>query len=222
MTTLLPVIAVAGAIALGAMSPGPSFVMVVRTAVARSRRDGLAAALGMGVGGAIFAGLALLGLTAVLASVGWLYLTLKILGGAYLLYLAVRIWRGAAEPLQMAAEAGAGTPTPGRMPGWTLGWTPGRSFLLGLTTQLSNPKTSIFYASVFAALLPAGAGLETAAILLPAIFTIETGWYAIVALAFSARRPRQVYLRWKTRIDRFAGAVLAALGIRLIVGAVRP
>lgn len=67
METLLPVIAIAGALATGAMSPGPSFVVVVRTAVALSRRDGIAAALGMGDGGMVFAGLALLGLTAILA-----------------------------------------------------------------------------------------------------------------------------------------------------------
>lgn len=214
MTTLLPIIAIAGALAVGAMSPGPSFLVVVRTAVAKSRRDGLATALGMGVGGTAFAGLALLGLTAILASVEWLYLGLKVLGGLYLIYLAVRIWRGAKEPIQGLGSGGQGETGTGHR-------VSGRSFLLGLTTQLSNPKTAIYYASVFAALLPADAGLETAAILLPAVFLIEAGWYTIVALAFSSERPRQVYLRWKTKIDRMAGAVLALLGIRLIAGAVR-
>jgi threonine/homoserine/homoserine lactone efflux protein len=209
MSTLLPVVAVAGAIALGAMSPGPSFVMVVRTAVARSRRDGLAAALGMGAGGAIFAALALLGLTAVIAGVAWLYLGLKVLGGAYLLYLGLRIWGGARQPLDLGRAAGEG------------GAGAGRSFLLGLTTQLSNPKTAIFYASVFAALLPRGAGPETALLLLPVIFALEAGWYAIVALAFSASRPRQAYLRWKAWIDGLAGTVLAALGLKLMADAAR-
>ena len=47
---------VLGAILLGAISPGPSFVLVARTAVAVSRRDALATALGMGAGGLVFAG----------------------------------------------------------------------------------------------------------------------------------------------------------------------
>ena len=213
MTTLLPVIAIAGALAIGAMSPGPSFVVVVRAAVALSRRDGIAAALGMGIGGVGFAGLALLGLTTLLAQVEWLYLGLKVLGGLYLIYLATRLWRGAREPIQALAGAGQGRAQPYG--------TSGRSFLLGLSTQLSNPKTAIYYASVFAALLPASAGMDTAIILLPAVFLIEAGWYTIVALVFSSERPRQVYLRWKSRIDRMAGAVLALLGIRLIVGAAR-
>jgi len=57
---------VIGALALGAISPGPSFVMVARTAVASSRVNALFAALGMGCGGIIFATAALLGLQALL------------------------------------------------------------------------------------------------------------------------------------------------------------
>jgi len=68
MGSSLAVLAVLGAILLGAVSPGPSFVMVARTAIAISRRSGLATALGMGVGGLIFASAALLGLGAILTS----------------------------------------------------------------------------------------------------------------------------------------------------------
>ena len=56
MENLLSILSIAGAISIGAMSPGPSFVMVARTAVSSSRADGLAAALGMGAGGVLFAG----------------------------------------------------------------------------------------------------------------------------------------------------------------------
>jgi threonine/homoserine/homoserine lactone efflux protein len=66
--------ALLGALALGAMSPGPSFVLVARTAVARSRAHGLAAALGMGIGGVIFSVLVVLGLHAALSNVPRLYL----------------------------------------------------------------------------------------------------------------------------------------------------
>src|SRR5205085_7867128 len=121
---------------------GPSFVLVARISVAVSRGDGVAAALGMGVGGVIFASLALFGLQAVLVSLPWLYTGVRLLGGTYLLYLAVMLWRGAREPI---ALSDADAPVAAA----------GRSFWLGLSTQLSNPKTTIVYASVFAALLPA-------------------------------------------------------------------
>ena len=203
MDATVAILAIAAAIAVGAASPGPSFVMVVRTAVAKSRADGLAAALGMGVGGVIFCALALFGMRAVFAQAAWLYAGFKIAGGCYLFYLAYRIWRSADQPI---AQQGA-TIVDGR-------WL--RSFLLGLGTQLSNPKTLVFYGSVFA-LLPADLPAWGELVLPPVILAIETGWYTLVALAFSLPQPRAAYLRWKGRIDRAASAVMAALGIKLVL-----
>src|SRR5258707_1226383 len=90
MEGLIPFLSILGAVTLGAISPGPSFVFVVRTSLALSRRDGIAAALGMGAGGVIFAGLALFGLQAVLAKIAWLYAALRLAGGLYLLLPAFR------------------------------------------------------------------------------------------------------------------------------------
>ncbi|MGY2099184.1 LysE family transporter, partial [Pseudomonas simiae] len=70
-----------------------SFVFVTRTAIALSRRDALAAALGMGVGGVVYGGLGLFGLQTLLAQAQWLYVVLKIMGGLYLIWLAVQLWR---------------------------------------------------------------------------------------------------------------------------------
>jgi threonine/homoserine/homoserine lactone efflux protein len=162
----------------------------------------------MGIGGAVFAGLALLGLIALLAQVGWLYLGLKLAGGLYLCWLAFRLWRGAKQPLTVAAE---GTAERGLL----------RAFSVGLLTQLSNPKTAVVYAGIFAALMPAQPSVWLAALLVPAVFVVECGWYALVAAAFSAGRPRALYLNAKHWIDRAAGGVMALLGIRLIVEGVR-
>jgi threonine/homoserine/homoserine lactone efflux protein len=68
MSAQLALISILGTLAIGAISPGPSFVVVVRAA-ALSRRDGLASALGMGLGGMVFSGLALGGLQALLMQV---------------------------------------------------------------------------------------------------------------------------------------------------------
>lgn len=191
------------AMLVGAMSPGPSFVVVSRIAISRSRLDGLAAAAGMGVGGIVFSVLALAGLTALLTQFAWLYLVLKLAGGAYLVYIACRIWRGAKEPLEVSGTV------EGRS-------SIRRSFSTALLTQLSNPKTIIVYASIFAAFLPKAIPFGVIVGLPIGIFAIEFGWYAIVAMAFSARRPRQVYLSAKRWIDRSAGLVMGGLGLRLI------
>lgn len=83
MSEVVALLSIFAALTVGTMSPGPSFVMVVRIAAVKSRKHGLAAALGMGLGGVIFAGLALLGLQAILVAVPSLYIILKIAGGLY-------------------------------------------------------------------------------------------------------------------------------------------
>jgi len=202
--------AILGALLVGAISPGPSFVLVARISIARSRRDGLAAALGMGVGGVILGGLALVGLRTLLMQAGWLYLSLKAVGGLYLVYLGIRLWRGAGEPVTVGA---ANEPATVR---------PVRSFSIALATQLSNPKAAVIYGSIFAALLPAQPPLWMCLALPPLILLVEAGWYVVVAVAFSSARPRAAYLRSKRWIDRLAGSVLGVLGVRLIVDAGRP
>jgi threonine/homoserine/homoserine lactone efflux protein len=204
----VPLLGIAGAMIVGAMSPGPSFVMVARTAVSASRGDGLAAALGMGAGGIVFAIAALVGLQAAFLAVPALYLGVKLLGGAYLVYLGIRIWRGAREPLAVSQEEG---PPSTRGNGW-------RAFLLGMGTQISNPKTAVVYASIFAAFLPREVPLALALAVPAVIFCIETGWYSIVALALSSAAPRSAYLRYKAWIDRAAGGVMVLLGIKLLSG----
>jgi threonine/homoserine/homoserine lactone efflux protein len=165
----------------------------------------------MGCGGVIFASLAILGLQALLIAVPWLYLALKVLGGAYLAYLGYKIWRGAKEGLAVAQPNSAAV-----KPNYN------RSFVLGLATQLSNPKTAVVYTSIFAALLPPDLPVAMAILLAVLVFSIETGWYSIVALALSATQPREAYLRSKAAIDRTTGGVMMLLGAKLIVASGRP
>lgn len=205
MSSMAIFFSIVAAVLIGAVSPGPSFVLVSRIAISRSRRAGLAAAFGMGTGSVIFATLALFGLSALLMKVEWLYLALKIAGGLYLIYVGIRIWRGAAHDLQIDAPA---TPAAGGI---------ARNFLFALGTQLSNPKTAIFYGSIFAALLPAVPAHWLLLAVPPAVFLVEVGWYTVVTMAFSSNRPRALYIGSKLWIDRVAGAIIGALGVRLVV-----
>lgn len=199
------------ALSVGVVSPGPSFVMVARTAVAHSRTDGIYAALGMGIGGLAFATAALLGLHGLLVAVPSLYVGLRVLSGLYLAYLGVRIWRSAKEPLASGEEVLRVGKSTAR-----------RSLAHGLITQLSNPKAAIVYASVFAAFLPAAPTLGFDLAVLALIFVVESSWYVLVAVALSSQRPRGAYLSCKAWIDRGAGGIMIALGLRLLTSAQRP
>lgn len=211
MELFAAILSIAAALTLGAMSPGPSFILVARTSLAVSRRDGLAAAVGMGVGGVLFSAIAVLGLLAIFTAVPLIHLALKVLGGAYLVYLGYQIWRGARQALVI--ENASLQSQPAQV------W---RSFVLGLVTQVSNPKTAIVYASVFASLLPRDIpplGLVAVPVM---VFAIETLWYSVVALALSSPSPRARYLASKAWIDRTAGAIMSSLGLKLIFEAQQP
>ena len=206
MTPIVALFSILAAQALGAISPGPSFLFVVRTSVAVSRKDGLAAAAGMGLGAAIVTALALVGVRAVISQVEWLYIGFKLLGGAYLVYLAVRLWQGSMTKPSHAEDGAPLAPRRGT----------GRSFLMALATQLSNPKTLVVISGIYAALLPVHVPLWMYLAIPPIDFMMEGGWYAFVAVAMSSSRPRAVYLSAQGWIDRAAGTLLGVLGLRLI------
>lgn len=193
------------ALLIGAASPGPSFVLVSRIALADSWRNGLAAAAGMGLGGTLFGALALAGLVALLQQAEWLYAALKVIGGSYLMYLGYVLWNRAAVPLAVVEARSASRSSPVR------------AFWLAFIVQVSNPKTAAVYASILAALLPASPPPWLLLALPLLIFLVETAWYGVVALVLSSSRPRAVYLAGKVLIDRIAGGLLASLGASLVV-----
>ena len=197
------IIPIAISLILGAMSPGPSFLMVAQTAVTKSRAEGVAMAVGTGLGAAIFAILASAGLYVVLENVPWLYTALKIFGGLYLAYIAYKIWRSPA--LTVVAEENPRA-KPGSLP---------RAFLLGLMTQLSNPKTAIVFASVFAAFLPADIPSYGYAILCLLAFVFDFSWYALVSVLLSTAKAQRAYSKYSVYISKLAGGFLGFMGIKL-------
>jgi threonine/homoserine/homoserine lactone efflux protein len=89
-------------------------------------------------------------------------------------------------------------------------------------TRISNPKTAVVYASVFASLLPREVPLF-AIVALPILsYLIETGWYAIVAASLSRASARAAYVASNAWVDRAAGGVMSVLGAKLIFDARQP
>ncbi|WP_295864151.1 LysE family transporter, partial [uncultured Xanthomonas sp.] len=170
-------LAIAGVLTLGAISPGASFLLVARLAAGRSRAAGLAAALGMGVGCALFALAALFGLQALLERVPALHRAVSVAGAAYLLWLAWRAWRTPASLAAIAPEQ--------QVPAVR------SAFVMGLLTQLGNPQTALVFAGLFAALLPAQR-VPAEYVALPSLaFAIDAAWFALVAGLLSAPAPRR-------------------------------
>ncbi len=204
MEYLLPLLGIGAANLLAAISPGPSFVLVARIAVVGSRRAGLAAAAGMVLGAWIWAAAAIFGLALLFAEIAWLYRAIQFLGGLYLMYVAVLVWRGARRPIDVDMK-GAATRDPLR------------AFMVALLSQLSNPKVVVFFGSVFVALLPAHAPAWVWVATLAIVLFNETLWYTTLALSFSAAPVRRAYASVKVWLDRAVAGVLGALGLKLVL-----
>jgi RhtB (resistance to homoserine/threonine) family protein len=205
MEYLVPLAGVALVHALAIMSPGPSLLLVVHASAGGGRRTGVATAFGVGAASLVLACTAMFGLTVIFKQADWLYMALRIAGGLYLVYLGMRIWFAAKQPLP-----DDGAPATGEAAAF-------RSFRVGLVAQIVNPKAVLYFGSVFITLLPPHAPLWVMAAVLAIVFVNEFTWLVLIAVAFSAARARATYQRIKSWIDRIAGGFLAALGLSLIV-----
>lgn len=188
----------------GAMSPGPSFLIVAQNSLSKSRLHGLFTAVGTGLGAALFALLAALGVTALLEETPAAYFVFRLLGGLYLIWLSYLIWRGATQPMIVNTQADK-TQASILM-----------SLLKGFTVQVSNPKTVFIIASIFSSVMPNQPPFNTALYVTVIAFLIDFGWYALVALSLSKQASRDFYQKAKRYFDWFAAGLLLVLGAKLI------
>lgn len=200
---LIALSAIGVAILFGAMSPGVSFLLVARTAMSSSRRVALSVAAGLGFGALIFAVIALAGLHTLLTLVPSLYTGLKVAGGCYLLWLALKILR---RPSNRVIDSAAIDEV-----------SVSKAFLTGVLTQISNPHTALVFASIFSAALSKNIQPAMYIILPSMAFVIDVLWYAIVACLLSSDGPRLAYIKYRKFIDKLSGGVMAFLGLRLLL-----
>jgi threonine/homoserine/homoserine lactone efflux protein len=186
---------------LAVISPGPSFLITARTAVAQSRLDGFKVALGLGTGTVVWASATLLGFDLIFGALPSLLVAMKVAGALFLLWVAYQIFRHAAEPVDLGAAKGERQGSP---------------FMKGFWTQMSNPKVLAFFSSVFIAMLPPHVPLWMQVALVAIVSFNEVWWYAAVSLFFGTGPVRRFYLKAKAWIDRVTGLFLGVLGLRLL------
>ncbi len=200
------VLTVATIWAIAVVTPGPNFLVVLRCAVAGPRAVALASVLGTILGTAIWGVAGWLGVATLFSVAPWAFTALKLAGGAYLIWLGLTLWRqahaGTADrPLPAPPLSAAG------------------AIRLGLLTNLANPKSAIFVASLFAAAMPADAPAALGALATAIMVALSGGWYLAVALILSHPGPRAGYRRARRGLDRLTGAVFCGFGLKLMTDA---
>jgi|SRR5882672_4617261 len=192
---------------LSIVSPGPNILLVVHAAAEQNRRDALLIALGLATAGSLWALIAVTGLTAIFEALPSLQTAIRIVGAAYLLYLAVRLWRSRAAPQPtVTVTAPAAVPKPAH-----------KALLRGLVTSMLNPKALAYFGSIFVLLIPADASWSLRAAAVVLVLFDALLWYGLAAWLFSTPRVIRGYAALRRPIDRACAALLAAFGIKLML-----
>lgn len=185
-----------------AMLPGADFVMVTRTSIYNGRLAGLYMSLGMCLSVCIHASYSIAGLAVVIANSAWLFLTIKYLGAAYLIYIA---WQLLTTPKLVNKNQS----------NLTAQMSPFIALRLGFTCNILNPKTSIFFLSIFTQVVSVDTPLIMQVSYGVIIMLAHFIWYSGVVLLLSHPSILPRFNRQKQKIDKVAGFVLMLIAIKL-------
>ena len=188
------------------ITPGHDTLYIVGRSVSQGRRAGLLSVLGISSGSALHTIAAALGLSALLATSAQAFITIKLVGAAYLIYLGIQML------LDRSTSSGS-LPMFTRESDWSV-------YRAGLLTNVLNPKVALFFLAFLPQFVAPTADSRMAAFLfLGAVFIFNgTLWCLILVWGASAVRQR-LHTRGLTRlmVKRAVGAMFVALGVRLAV-----
>ncbi|HWM05035.1 MAG TPA: LysE family translocator [Actinophytocola sp.] len=200
-------LALAGVILLAAMSPGPDFVIVTRSAMLAGRRAGMACAAGIAAGVFGWAIVTALGIAGLLAASAVAFTVVKLAGAAYLVLLGVRALLAARRGGYDTPETAGGRPPPGAL----------AAFRQGVVTNLLNPKVAVFFTALLPQFLPVSASAADHLLLAGVAAAVSLAWFVVLTNVVSALRRFLTAERVRRTIDAVMGTLLVAIGVRIAI-----
>ncbi|SQG63760.1 putative threonine efflux protein [Corynebacterium renale] len=177
------------------LSPGPDVFQIIRVG-SRSRRAGVLCALGIMTGNTGWALASWLGLAALPAQA---IAAVQILGGAFLVWMGVQAVRPAPAPAGAGGDGSAPPAQPRER----------NPFLVGLVTNLANPKALLFFAAIFAQY---GDSFWAVALV------CSTGFIYFIGFALLVDKISPLLQRLGPWLDRGAGILFIIFGLIIAVG----
>ncbi len=186
------------------LTPGPDTVYILGRSIAQGREAGIASALGICVGSIFHSCAAALGLSAILATSAVAFAAIKLLGGAYLIFLGIKMLLDRRRQLSLPSNFRRRTTI--------------AAFRQGVFTNVLNPKVALFFLAFLPQFIDPASKMKVFAFLMLGLTFVTTGtiWCLILAWfasAFSERlRTNETIGQW---LNRAAGALFVFLGLRL-------
>lgn len=186
------------------LTPGPDTAYILGRSIAQGREAGIASALGISIGSIFHTCAAALGLSAILATSAFAFSAIKLLGGAYLVLLGIKMLLDRRKQLSLPANFRRRTTI--------------AAFRQGVLTNILNPKVALFFLAFLPQFIDPASNAKIMAFVTLGLTFVTTGtiWCLILAWfasAFSERlRSNETISQW---LNRTAGALFVFLGIRL-------
>ena len=195
ISALLPILVV---LVLGAMSPGPSLVVLLRNTMEGGKARGVSCGIGHGIGFGIYAFVAIAGIAQLKASASNAATLLEITGGIFLLFLAAMMFKGSDEESVHKRSTR-------------------RGFTEGFLIAFLNPKILVFLIAIFRQFVqPEFTWVERLTIAVIAML-IDGGWYVLVSLLISETKALSKLQQHARGFEMTMATVLMCLGIWIIL-----
>ncbi len=190
---------------LAIASPGPNILAVLGTSMSVGRSSGVALALGVATGSFTWAVLTVAGLSALLSIYASALLAIKVIGGAYLLWLAYKSFKSVVSEYDIEAKELAG----GKR-------SPFGYLKRGYIIQMTNPKAALAWIAIISLGLSDGAPAWVGAAIVAGTFVLSVAIHMLYAVAFSTPVMVRVYGKSRRAIQGVLGTFFAFAGLRLI------
>ena len=186
---------------LGAMSPGPSMVVVINNAIFKNRLNGILTSIGHGVGIGIYALFAVLGIALIIKTNLYVFNVIKFLSIIFLVYLGVNLMI-TNNKLEFDGK------------NINSGFT---SFLQGLSISLLNPKIFIWFVAIYSQFMSVDNDMIFNTILILTASIIDAIWYVILTLLVTTNIALDFIKDKSVLLQKFVGSVFIIIGALLLI-----
>ena len=186
---------------LGAMSPGPSMVVVLNNAIFKNKFNGILTALGHGVGIGIYAICAVIGIGLILKTNLFLFNLLKIFSIIFLLYLGVKAIyiKGNLDFSQNSIKSGS------------------KSFIQGLSISILNPKIFIWFLAIYSQFMSVNNDFILNLFLVLIASTVDALWYILLVIIVTSKSVIEFIKDKYLLAQRIIGIFFIIIALVLIV-----
>lgn len=199
----LTILAFSGALFIFMASPGPGTFAVVARALGSGFSHAFSMSLGMVLGDLVFLLMAIYGLNVIAQIMGDVFVLVKYIGGIYLIYLGIKIFRS--KPSSKTIQSSTGKSLM-------------KDFISGFLVCISNPKVILFYLGFLPAFVNLST-LTTSDIFLVSFLVVFILTIVLVGYSYFTSKAREVIKkpRTQTMMNRFAGSIMFGAGTALIL-----